>query len=710
MKMKINKLLLYNFNSFEGENTFDFTSHDEKNIILIGGKNGAGKTSLFMAIKIALYGPLAFGYLGVNPHYIAKIKDCINSKAFQTDKVEAKVQLTISLMIERELKEYTLTREWDYSKQKLVEEFSINEGDKVLNDQEKSYFQNYLKGLIPPDLFEFFLFDGEVVGDIFSTSTYNKYVQNAVYTLCGLDIYEIIRRFTAGYIGKSSNENEEEYVRNYEAIKEKIESCEEKKAEIEHKIRAEEDRLDQIETELSEVETAFKNAGGITAKERKRLAKEFDEAERVKADSAAQIKLFVEGLMPFYLVKDYNSSIKKQIDIEEEMAIYQYIERKLNKDELVTALQNASSKKTIDQMLSLILSQFKPEKEEKNDEPLFGLSREERSRVDGVISTLNTFDTNHMISVIASREKASDKTAEINRVLKNSMDEEDASDYTRRENELLKEKETTNGQLYQNRTQLGEINDELTQLTVERDRAKQNVLNHIQNRHVYELSDGLANMMSTLLSEKTVSIKHDLEELIVSNLKRIYRKNNLITYIEIGDNFQLNLYQDAIYSSAELLHLLKNLGKDEFSLAIGKAGKKKLFSEFKVDTVKELARSLKLNGKDNIQLFKNIDLNRLSKGERQIFILALYWAIIEVSGKDIPFVIDTPYARIDADHREEISKEFFPNISNQVVILSTDEEINERYYKLLKPHISQEYLLVNDESQNKTTVENRYFF
>lgn len=708
--MKINKLLLYNFNSFEGENTFDFTSHDEKNIILIGGKNGAGKTSLFMAIKIALYGPLAFGYLGVNPHYIAKIKDCINSKAFQTDKVEAKVQLTISLMIERELKEYTLTREWDYSKQKLVEEFSINEGDKVLNDQEKSYFQNYLKGLIPPDLFEFFLFDGEVVGDIFSTSTYNKYVQNAVYTLCGLDIYEIIRRFTAGYIGKSSNENEEEYVRNYEAIKEKIESCEEKKAEIEHKIRAEEDRLDQIETELSEVETAFKNAGGITAKERKRLAKEFDEAERVKADSAAQIKLFVEGLMPFYLVKDYNSSIKKQIDIEEEMAIYQYIERKLNKDELVTALQNASSKKTIDQMLSLILSQFKPEKEEKNDEPLFGLSREERSRVDGVISTLNTFDTNHMISVIASREKASDKTAEINRVLKNSMDEEDASDYTRRENELLKEKETTNGQLYQNRTQLGEINDELTQLTVERDRAKQNVLNHIQNRHVYELSDGLANMMSTLLSEKTVSIKHDLEELIVSNLKRIYRKNNLITYIEIGDNFQLNLYQDAIYSSAELLHLLKNLGKDEFSLAIGKAGKKKLFSEFKVDTVKELARSLKLNGKDNIQLFKNIDLNRLSKGERQIFILALYWAIIEVSGKDIPFVIDTPYARIDADHREEISKEFFPNISNQVVILSTDEEINERYYKLLKPHISQEYLLVNDESQNKTTVENRYFF
>ena len=52
--MKINRIMLYNFNSYEGLNEFDFTSKDRnKNIILIGGKNGAGKTSLFTAIKIA---------------------------------------------------------------------------------------------------------------------------------------------------------------------------------------------------------------------------------------------------------------------------------------------------------------------------------------------------------------------------------------------------------------------------------------------------------------------------------------------------------------------------------------------------------------------------------------------------------------------------------------------------------------------------------
>ena len=89
--MKINKIVLYNFNSFEGMNEFDFSSTcDQKNIVLIGGKNGAGKTSLFTAIKIALYGPLTYGYMGINPHYISKIKDCINSNAFQTDRVKLK--------------------------------------------------------------------------------------------------------------------------------------------------------------------------------------------------------------------------------------------------------------------------------------------------------------------------------------------------------------------------------------------------------------------------------------------------------------------------------------------------------------------------------------------------------------------------------------------------------------------------------------------
>ena len=72
--MQITRLELNNFSSYEGVNIFDFSVEDDKPIILIGGQNGAGKTSIFTVIKIALYGPLAFGYTGHNSYYSKKIK------------------------------------------------------------------------------------------------------------------------------------------------------------------------------------------------------------------------------------------------------------------------------------------------------------------------------------------------------------------------------------------------------------------------------------------------------------------------------------------------------------------------------------------------------------------------------------------------------------------------------------------------------------
>lgn len=708
--MKINKMILYNFNSFEGISEFDFTSQDEdKNIILIGGENGAGKTSLFTAIKIALYGPLAFGYVGINPHYVSKIKDCINSKAFQTNKVQAGVELTISLMIERELREFVVSREWDYSGQKLVESYTVSEDGKQLDNRELSYFQNYLQGMIPPELFEFFLFDGEAVGDIFATSAYNKYIRNAVYTLCGLDIYELIKKYTSGFVGKSANEDEKRYVDEYEKLKEQVDACIAQREVISQRVVTTQAELDRVKTELLELETAFKNAGGITKKERARLAKEYEEAEKTKTEAQLKIKIFMEGLLPFFIVKDFNDDIRKQLEVEDKVAIYQYIERRLDRDELISTLGKRSIK-ALDSMLEAILSQFKPSKDTGRLDPMFDLSREENGRVSAVMSSVDGFDAEDMVQTVESKKDALEKTTEINKIIKSAIADDDAAGFAEKENGLLRLKEEINKRLYDDKSREDELNVQITELTSLREKARQTMLEKVQGRHVYELSSGLASMMNSLLSDKSVSIKRELEELIVSNLKLIYRKNNLITHIEIDDNFQLNLYQDSVYSSQELRHLLKNLGKDGFALTIGKDGKDMLFKEYAVRSFSELSEELKKNGKEKIKLFKNIDLSKLSKGERQIFILSLYWAIIKLSGKDIPFIIDTPYARIDANHRKEISQKFFPTISKQVVILSTDEEINEEYYKIIKPYIAREYLLINDENQNKTSVETRYFF
>lgn len=712
--MKINKISLYNFNSYEGLNEFDFTSDDPKrNIILIGGKNGTGKTSLFTAIKIALYGPLSYGYIGVNPHYIAKIKECINSNSFQKDVVISRVQILVSLIVEREVKEYEITREWDYTHQKLEEKYYVKIEGRLLDGQELTYFQNYLQGMIPPNLFEFFLFDGEAVGSIFSTKAYNSYVKNAIYTLCGLDIFEIIRKYTTGYVGKANNEEEEQIYNQYEELRQQVERLEETYLEIEEQISADEEALGEIETELIEVETAFKKTGGIAEVERQALLKELAEAEHTKTESLMKIKMFVEGLMPFVIVRDITSQIAEQLDFEEEGEFYCYVERKLSRQDIKNVLSSIDniSDEALDALMEHLLKKFKPKGYREGIQPVHDLSREDAGRVHAMISSIDDFDVDGMVELVEKKKVATDRTMEINRILKSTMADEDIARYTERENALLKKKDEIVVRMHENQIQMVELKEQLSLSKQQKDRAFQNLKNNAQNKHVVGLSSRLSQMMNTILSNKSVSIKRKLEELIVEKLQHIYRKNNLITHIEIEEDFQFNLYQNVQYSTIDLLHLIKNLGKDAFAAEIGKQGLQRLYDKYGGSSITQLQQSLSpVSEKKEVDLFKRIDINRLSKGERQIFILSLYWAIIELSGQDIPFVIDTPYARIDANHRKEISEKFFPNISKQVIILSTDEEINEEYYEIIKPYIAREYLLVNDENQNRTTVKQHYFF
>lgn len=710
--MKINKVKLYNFSSYEGTNEFDFEITDkEKNIVLIGGKNGAGKTSLFTAIKVALYGPLAYGYVGVNNHYISRIKDLINSKAFQQDVVESGVQITIQLKIEREIRNFVITRKWDYTKQKLTEEYTVDRDGKLLNDQELSYFENYLRSIVPPDLFEFFLFDGEEVCNVFSTSAYNIYVKNAVFTLCGMDVFEIIRKFTRGYISKNNSSDDDTAYDVYETARQQVELLEEEKEQLEVVLDNLSVELEDIYVQLTELATAFKNAGGISQKEKKKLEEEFNQAEKVKTETLTNIKLFVEGLMPFYILRDFTEPIMSQLDFEEKGEIFYYVQSKLKRNTISEVLKGDVPEEKVDLLMEQLLSTFRPKGFKEDMEMMFDLSKEDIGRVNGIVSALEDFDTSAMIEIVNKRRAASERTAEVNRILKNSMSEEDVNSYARKENEILKKKDELNSQLYETQHRLEELSKELQIQEQTRDKAMQSLKENAQNKHVYELSSGISAMMEQFLEEKAVSIRKSLEKSIVKKLKAIYRKNNLITHIEIGKNFDFNLYQDEEYSARELLTLYKNLGNAEFTNLIGTKGESKLIKLLDIASINDLKNVTEVKiGQKPLLLYKKIELDRLSKGERQIFILALYWAIIEISGQNIPFVIDTPYARIDANHRREISEKFFPNISNQVIILSTDEEINEEYYKIVKPYVSKEYLLINDENENRTTITNNYFF
>ena len=205
--MIINNITLKNFRSYEDETTFSFTPNGNKNIVLIGGENGAGKSTLFEAIKLCIYGPTTYGYLGNNYNYQTKIKNNINDNAFKNEDIESFIGLSLSFKEGTELKSYYLKRIWKYKNHKLTEEFKVFLNDKELSEDDKLYFDKYLKSVLPPSLFDFFFFDGEEFSDFFVGKSSSSNLKEAVLELFNYDTFDVLKKQLLSYQRTHSKEN-----------------------------------------------------------------------------------------------------------------------------------------------------------------------------------------------------------------------------------------------------------------------------------------------------------------------------------------------------------------------------------------------------------------------------------------------------------------------------------------------------------------------
>ena len=101
--------------------------------------------------------------------------------------------------------------------------------------------------------------------------------------------------------------------------------------------------------------------------------------------------------------------------------------------------------------------------------------------------------------------------------------------------------------------------------------------------------------------------------------------------------------------------------------------------------------------------------NSLSAGEKQLMVIALLWALAICSKKRLPVIIDTPLSRLDSVHRQALIENYFPNASDQTIILSTDSEIDEKYYEMMADNIDDEFTLVYDDASKSTSIKKGYF-
>ena len=131
--------------------------------------------------------------------------------------------------------------------------------------------------------------------------------------------------------------------------------------------------------------------------------------------------------------------------------------------------------------------------------------------------------------------------------------------------------------------------------------------------------------------------------------------------------------------------------------------KKRLVSDLRIDPK---TYALELHAADG----RILSPDRLSAGERQLLALSVLWALARASGRPLPTVIDTPLGRLDSSHRSHLVERYFPYASHQVLLLSTDREVDGAFYKHLKRWIGHEYRLEHDDDTGGTSVKAGYFW
>lgn len=717
--MKINKLVLKNFRSYEEETVFDFTTTNDKNMILVGGKNGAGKSTIFEAIKVCIYGPIAYKYQGFNSSYISKIKSNINNNALKNDSVDAFVSIDIELTENTDKNTYTLLREWTYEDKKLNENFSVykNYSSYPLNEEELNYFENYITSIISPKIFEFFFFDGEHLSDFFIGKNSNVHLKESLLSLCNFDTFDVLKNTIISNNRSSKNSNTEIEIakENYIELEEKLRELYSKEEILSKELQNVSNELEDLQQNQVKLDDEFRKKGGILAEERDSLNSRIIELESRRSVINQNIKDFCNEILPFLIVKSNLINLENQLKTENDSVLYNHLKDKLNIDYIRNILLGKIDDSILDSIAMTVsdslVEDIKPDGYKDNFNFIYNLSNDENNTLTALIRNLLNTNSQPTLDLFEELRCIAGELSDIRRKLNTSLEDNSLNDYLKSLSDLT----TKIAKLSENKTLLNDkfeiLTDKITNTTVERDKSKAKYTELLQANKVMDMSDNLILMLDDIISTLTDNKIKEIQNNFMNIFKKIIRKDNFIDFINIDDKFNVSLYINKMYSSLEIENLISNIGYDEMEKKFGELFFQDLFKTYNVKNKSELLNAIKNNMQSAfLDLRTKVDINSFSSGEKQIYILCLYWALIKSSDIEIPFIIDTPYARIDETHRNNITSEYLSSISNQVIILSTNTEIDEKAYKEIKPKLNGEYLIEYDDKNRKTIQTKGYFF
>ena len=658
--MIFRKIELHNFGIYCGDHELQLDKLVHKNITLVGGMNGRGKTTILDAIFITFYGKRAL------PLIQDEVKNYNNLMARFINKSATDQWTAVSVTIDLEddgPTVLTVKRRWTLHKGKVLEELSvIKDGleDRYLSDN----WNYYVEEIIPFGISRFFFFDNEQIAKIADDEAFNE-IKDSIKAVMGVtnidkllaDVQAVMKEKQAKITAESSDTTLDE-LRTVEAG---ILELEQKLATIRMDRAGIVPRLERITQDLEALEQRFWRSGGNLGLKREEIEQE--KARLVAEESAIkqkQLALAIHPATPLALCRGLVQQTYNAAKEAEGMK-YAHYSRPLVA-EIVDRITGKIEGMDIDAVTKLKLRLILAEE----------LDHYPAEAVGGDESGLNP----------------------VSLLLLEKLIDGGFFDIVSQRNALIRQMEENESALLQidahlssnaEKTNAAELLSKIREL----DRIRDNFRYEIDR--LDQLFDSVSVQLEALNSKRIKLIKQIADKENSSD-----DDERILAYaaktVSVMETFKLRLQESKVRElEANITKCFKFL-----------AQKEAMITSVEVDPA---SLDIILRDYNGGILLKS----QLSAGEKQMFAIAIIWGLALSSGYKLPVVIDTPMARLDSAHRYNFINRYLPNASSQVIVLSTDEEVNGQYLDQLREHVGTYYTLKYDEVAKSTSILPGYF-
>jgi len=668
----ITKLTLENFGVFRGKHVFDFQPYQEKennkSIILIGGMNGAGKTTIFEGIRLCLYGSNIDGFRlkkGAYEKYINSQIHQILGSPLQLDSASIEIEFEYSNLGNRD--SYSVRRSWQRAS-RLEETLTIKKNGQELTELESSQWQDFINELIPPGISQLFFFDGEKIQTLAEDETDTIQLRDSFKSLLGLHIVDKLKTDLGIFLArKAKSAGYTALTDEYLVLQKEKKDLGEKLERLHQNLAQKHAYIDQLRGAIDRQELLIAGEGGAFAKKRDNLKLKRSKVESQIESEKSHIRELCVTLFPFALAPKYCRLVRERLRNEEAYQRYlntQYIIDKIRKniesqvksEEFWKKYEVPSNQRTdfIQRIKEIVNEQTRDSDQFRDFRPIHQLSPIEYQKMLVWIDRSLHEVPLQMEEATTRLEKSIQERHKIENTLIKAPDDDVISPLIHQLNDLNKD--------------LGQLQEQHKK-EEEETRVDQNKLNEVERKiavveakfqaidfesQKIHLAKEVSDVLQAYSNELQLLKIQELSSVFLECFNRLSRKGKFISRIDINiEDFSIILYDH------------------------GGGIRPK---------------------------------SKLSVGEKQIYAIAMLWALTIVSGRPLPFVIDTPLGRLDSAHRGKLVRDFFPTASHQMIILSTDTEIDHRYFSQLIPNIARAYHLAYNPEEGMTMVTEGYFW